>query len=163
MLNKEVSSTLFKVFGMTQPGIEPRSTGLLATTLPTRPLPCCGSKLTFWKNAWEKLTLNISKQKGNKVGTNVIIVENYKSVIGDTFYDDTNFVSQRNYCSLICNITTIVEIIDSWKLGKQTSSHFINTMITWLNVSWCFVCSAIGLYNKSCFVNSSWANILHPQ
>ena len=27
VLSKEVSSTIFKVFGMTQPGIEPRSPG----------------------------------------------------------------------------------------------------------------------------------------
>ena len=31
----ELSSTNFKVFGMTQPGIEPRSLGPLAETLPT--------------------------------------------------------------------------------------------------------------------------------
>ena len=30
VLSKEVSSTIFKVFGMTRPGIEPRSTGPLA-------------------------------------------------------------------------------------------------------------------------------------
>ena len=33
MLSKEVSSTIFKVFGMTRPGIEPRSPGPLANTL----------------------------------------------------------------------------------------------------------------------------------
>ena len=38
MLSKEVSSTIFKVFGMTQPGIEPRSPGPLANILPTRPM-----------------------------------------------------------------------------------------------------------------------------
>ena len=38
VLSKEVSSTIFKVFGMTQPGIEPRSPGPLANTLPTRPM-----------------------------------------------------------------------------------------------------------------------------
>ena len=37
VLSKEVSSTIFKVFGLTQPGIEPRSPGPLASTLPTRP------------------------------------------------------------------------------------------------------------------------------
>ena len=36
MLSKEVSSTIFKVFGMTQPEIEPQSPGALANTLPTR-------------------------------------------------------------------------------------------------------------------------------
>ncbi len=38
VLSKEVSSTIFKVFDMTQPGIEPRSPGTLANTLPTRPM-----------------------------------------------------------------------------------------------------------------------------
>ena len=37
-LRKEESSTIFKVFGMTQPGIEPRSSRLLVNTLPTRPM-----------------------------------------------------------------------------------------------------------------------------
>ena len=36
VLNKEVSSTIFKVFGMTQPGIEPRSPRPLANTQTTR-------------------------------------------------------------------------------------------------------------------------------
>ena len=43
MLSKEVSSTIFKVFGMTRPGTEPRSLELLANTQLTRPilmLPC---------------------------------------------------------------------------------------------------------------------------
>ena len=38
VLIKEVSSTIFKVFGMTWPGIEPRSPRSLANTLPTRPM-----------------------------------------------------------------------------------------------------------------------------
>ena len=38
MLSKEVSSTIFKVFGMMQPGIEPTSPGPLANTLPTGPM-----------------------------------------------------------------------------------------------------------------------------
>ena len=38
VLNKEVSSAIFKVFGMTRPGIEPRSPGPLANTLPTQPM-----------------------------------------------------------------------------------------------------------------------------
>ena len=36
MLSKKVSSTNFKVFGMTRPRIEPRSPGPLVNTLPTR-------------------------------------------------------------------------------------------------------------------------------
>ena len=38
VLSKEVSSIIFKVFGITQPGIEPRSPGPLGNTLPTRPI-----------------------------------------------------------------------------------------------------------------------------
>ena len=37
VLSKEVSSTIFKVLGMTRPGIESWSTGPLANTLPTWP------------------------------------------------------------------------------------------------------------------------------
>ena len=40
VLSKEVSSTIFKVFSMTRPGIEPRSPGPLANTLPSRPMNC---------------------------------------------------------------------------------------------------------------------------
>ena len=36
VLSKEVSSTIFKVFGMTRPGIVLRSPGPLANTLPTK-------------------------------------------------------------------------------------------------------------------------------
>ena len=36
MLSKEVSNTILKVFGMTRPGIEPRSPGPFVNTLPTR-------------------------------------------------------------------------------------------------------------------------------
>ena len=38
MLSKVVSSTIFKVFGMTRPGIEPRSPGPLANTLTAGPI-----------------------------------------------------------------------------------------------------------------------------
>ena len=38
VLRKEVSSTIYKVFGMTRPGIEPRSPGPVVNTLPTMPM-----------------------------------------------------------------------------------------------------------------------------
>ena len=38
VLRKEVSNTVFWVFGMTWPGIKPRSPRPLANTLPTRPI-----------------------------------------------------------------------------------------------------------------------------
>ena len=44
MFSKEASSTIFWVFGMTQPGIEPRSPGPLANTLTARPV----MRFLFW-------------------------------------------------------------------------------------------------------------------
>ena len=44
VLSKGVSSTIFKVFGMMLPGIEPRSPGPLANTLPSRPMSGISSK-----------------------------------------------------------------------------------------------------------------------
>ena len=38
MLSKAASNTIFWVFGMTRPGIEPRSPGSLVNTLPIRPM-----------------------------------------------------------------------------------------------------------------------------
>ena len=37
-VEQEALSTIFKVFGMTQPEIEPRSRGPSANTLPTKPM-----------------------------------------------------------------------------------------------------------------------------
>ena len=47
VLSKNVSSTILKVFGMTRPGIEPRSPGPLANTLPTRPMSWFRSELAY--------------------------------------------------------------------------------------------------------------------
>ena len=55
MLSKEVSSTIFKVFGMAQPGIEPRSPRPLANTLPTRPL---SQFLEYVLLLYQKVSLN---------------------------------------------------------------------------------------------------------
>ena len=38
VFSKEISKTIFWIFGMTRPGIEPRSPRSLANTLPTRPM-----------------------------------------------------------------------------------------------------------------------------
>ena len=45
VLSKKVSSTIFGVFGMTRPGIEPRSPGSLANTLPSRSM---SRTLAWW-------------------------------------------------------------------------------------------------------------------
>ena len=52
MLSKEVSSTIFKVFGMTQPGIELRSAGPLVNTLPT--INRVQGQWTNWNQLWLK-------------------------------------------------------------------------------------------------------------
>ena len=48
VLSKEVLSTIFKVFGMTRSRIEPRSPGLLANTLPTRPMSRFNCDITLY-------------------------------------------------------------------------------------------------------------------
>ena len=52
MLSKDVSSTILKVSGMIRPGIEPRSPGSLANTLPTGIISwtkTLTSKMIFYK------------------------------------------------------------------------------------------------------------------
>ena len=50
----EVSSTIFKVFGMTRLGIEPRSPGPLANILSTWPMM---HFLHSWKSHWKILVI----------------------------------------------------------------------------------------------------------
>ena len=54
VLSKEVSSTIFKVFGMTRPGIEPKSLGPLVNTLPTRPMSQSDTPNNFYKKFFSK-------------------------------------------------------------------------------------------------------------
>ena len=68
MLSKATSSTIFLVFGMTRPGIEPRSTELLTNTLTTRRV----YQSQWW---WEEATtvqkpevFSLSKSKGSPYG-----------------------------------------------------------------------------------------------
>ena len=48
MLSKVLSSSIFKVFGMTRPGIEPRSPGPLANTLTAGPMSRLSIFLTLF-------------------------------------------------------------------------------------------------------------------
>ena len=48
MLSKEVSSTIFKIFGLMWPGFETRSPGPLANTLPTRPILTVNKLIRLW-------------------------------------------------------------------------------------------------------------------
>ena len=63
VISKEVSSTIFKVFGMMRLGIEPRSLKQLTTTLPTK-LMIWNENMnrTFWKNALQEI-LTVFKNK----------------------------------------------------------------------------------------------------
>ena len=54
VLNKKVSSTIFKVFDMTRPGIEPRSSGPLVNPLPTRPCLTGDLFCHSWRLLWMK-------------------------------------------------------------------------------------------------------------
>ena len=60
VLSKEVSSIIFKVFGMMQPGIEPRSPGPQANTLPTRPVcKLFVLKIVTWSyNSFQKIIIS---------------------------------------------------------------------------------------------------------
>ena len=60
VLSKEVSSTIFKVFGITWPGIEPRSPGPLANTLPTRPMSWFKGKLATIVEGYLKVPFSIA-------------------------------------------------------------------------------------------------------
>ena len=51
VLSNEVSSTIFKVFGMTRPVVEPRFPGSLANTLPTRQISRLSSNQQIRGNA----------------------------------------------------------------------------------------------------------------
>ena len=57
VLNKEVSSTIFKVFGMMRPGIEPRFSEPLENTLPTRPMSWYNY---LFSSIWSNILLSIT-------------------------------------------------------------------------------------------------------
>ena len=63
MLSKEVSSTIFKVFGMTWPGIKLKSPEPLANPLPTRPMTRLVKKLNDFNLTCLRKILNITWQK----------------------------------------------------------------------------------------------------
>ena len=72
MLSKVVSSSIFKVFGMTRPGIEPRSPGALANTLTAGPMSRFNFKynyhyLYFIYNFLKQFSLNwvLDQNHGN--------------------------------------------------------------------------------------------------
>ena len=58
VLSKEISNTIFKVFGMTRHMIEPRSLGPLANTLPTRLVVILSKFVKFLWNKDEYIKLN---------------------------------------------------------------------------------------------------------
>ena len=68
VLSKEVSSTTFKVFGMTQPGSEPRSPGPLANTLPTRPMRQFKVKLATIVEGSQKAPFSIATTPSYREG-----------------------------------------------------------------------------------------------
>ena len=63
-VNKEASSTIFKVFGMTRPGIEPSSSKPLANTLHTRPMSRLVSKIQI-TNLENGVILDIIQNNNN--------------------------------------------------------------------------------------------------
>ena len=74
-LSKEVSSTIFKVFGMSWPGIEARSPGTLANTLPTRPMSRTSN---FPLNVWERIKNRLDLDENNYLPWNLVTFQNTK-------------------------------------------------------------------------------------
>ena len=79
VLSKEVSSTIFKVFGMTRPGIEPRSHGQLVNTLPTRPM-------TIFKQIDVFRTKNQKTKQKKKKKKNKNKKKKFTELLGKFFY-----------------------------------------------------------------------------
>ena len=66
MLSKEVTITIYKVFGMTRPEIEPRPTGPLANILPTRPISQSGQRA-------DQVEVNHKKHGENQIKLDIYI------------------------------------------------------------------------------------------
>ena len=87
MLSKEASSTIFWVFGMTQPGIEPRFPGPLANSLTVMPISSTNDILVF-NNHWE---YNINNYGNYNVGGYVVTVIDRQT--HNLHYDTIYFLS----------------------------------------------------------------------
>ena len=66
VLSKEALSTIFKVFGMTWPGIEPRSPGPLANTLPIWQMSLKKLLFTIWRTSLNK-RFSLKLLEGNRL------------------------------------------------------------------------------------------------
>ena len=110
VISKEVSSTIFKVFGMTRPGIEPKSPGPLANTLPmsfsSSPLDSgqhyplkAFDMLTL---AWSKFVLCVCHQDDVKSGGFRFQLEALRmsSHIEELWYKETDYLWMTKYMYL---------------------------------------------------------------
>ena len=80
MLSKEVSSTIFKVFGMTWPGIEPPSSGPLTNTQGADPgRPGFNSRSSHTKDSKMVLDTSLFNTQHYKVGIKGKVDQSWES------------------------------------------------------------------------------------
>ena len=112
MLSKEVSSTIFKVFGMTRPGIEPWSPWLLAKTLPTRPM----SRLLYLNVVWNYFKYPIKE-------------------IYFTIQSNCTLLNKLTLCHILL-ITYLIEFLGvSWISSLILSSHWLTYSLSLIVLS----------------------------
>ena len=105
MLSQAVSSTIFKVFGMTWPGIEPRSSGTLANTLSTGPM-----------SRW----LSKAGDRSRKRPEGSLFNSYYTEVSGRALL-----------LSLDCSTLPLIRTFYCWVLSKDVSSTIFKVSWAW--------------------------------
>ena len=71
VLSKAVASTIFRIFSVTRPGIEPRPPGPLANTLPIRPMRCPNYGLNNTITVFRAITFNFGLISLRKAWTRI--------------------------------------------------------------------------------------------
>ena len=129
MLSKEVSSTIFKIFGMTRSGIELRSPGPLANTLPTRPMSWLKVKLATVVEGDPKVPFSIAttlRCRGGCIGININYFDKiFTRVINQTW----NIVSKPFKVNI--NVISITKTMASNKISfyAKTKRFFVFKII----------------------------------
>ena len=140
VLSKAVSSTIFKVFGMTRPGIEPRTSGPLANTLPTANCNISCLILLSWNANIENIYILINhifsykKRLCNFWGFFSTVNSPFKEInfinflIGVLFnHLHTLYVYIYNYiyiyicvCVCVCVVILILNVFKGWCINIGT-------------------------------------------
>ena len=168
MLSKEASSIIFWVFGMTRPGIEPRSPGLLVNTLwvvnqntieSGEKGRVCGQEIllrlsTNWSFFWfetdsplstmdkHSLAIEYSQHEGQKVSDGYEL--SFHTMTRPVYIQPKKQLKShynRNSCSYIALLTTLFQI---WHQLVYFFLHILNILL-YLNL----IRGTIPLFKKS--------------